>query len=61
MKPPISRKIESDLLNKLASLRKNVFWRIAYGKEMPSQADLDEAVTRQLKTALRREPTPDDM
>ena len=35
--------------NKLPSLQKNVFWRIAYGDEMPPQADLDEAVTRQLE------------
>jgi hypothetical protein len=47
--------------NKLASLQKNVYWRIAYGDEMPSQADLDDAVTRQLKTALRREPSAEDI
>ena len=47
--------------NKLASLQKQVFWRIAYGNEMPSQSDLDEAVTRQLKTALRREPSAEDI
>lgn len=28
---------------------------------MPPQEDLDEAVTRQLKTALRREPSPEDI
>ncbi|MFT5302378.1 MAG: mono/diheme cytochrome c family protein [Pirellulaceae bacterium] len=47
--------------NKLAGLQKNVFWRIAYGNELPPQVDLDEAVTRQLKTALRREPSADDI
>lgn len=47
--------------NKLASLEKNVLWRVAYGETMPSQADLDEAVTRQLKTALRRDPSSEDI
>ena len=46
---------------KLPGLQKNVFWRITFGKEMPPQEDLDEAVTRQLKTALRREPSPEDI
>lgn len=46
---------------KLPGLKKNVFWRIAYGKEMPPEADLSEAVTRQLKTALRREPSAADV
>jgi len=47
--------------NKLAGLQKNVFWRIAYGDKTPSEADVVEAVTRQLKTALRRQPTADDI
>lgn len=47
--------------NKLAGLKNNVLWRIAYGQKMPPQADLDDAVTRQLKTALRREPTAKDI
>lgn len=47
--------------NKLAGLKNNVYWRIAYGNEMPPQVDLDEAVTRQLKTALRREPSAEDI
>ncbi len=47
--------------NKLPGLQKNVLWRVAYGQEMPPQEDLEEAVTRQLKTALRREPSPEDI
>jgi hypothetical protein len=47
--------------NRLPGLAKNVFWRIAYGDEMPPQADLEDAVTRQLKTALRRQPSADDI
>ena len=47
--------------NKLAGLQKNVYWRIAYGDEMPPQADLEDAVTRQLKTALRRQPSAGDI
>lgn len=47
--------------NKLPGLKKNVFWRIAYGEEMPSQEDLDEAVSRQLKSALRRQPSDEDL
>ena len=46
---------------KLPSLQKNVFWRIAYGEGMPPEADLEEAVSRQLKTALRRTPSPKDI
>ena len=42
--------------NKLGGLKKNVLWRIAYGNEMPTEEDLIDAVTRQLRTALRREP-----
>lgn len=47
--------------NKLSGLKKNVFWRIAYGEEMPPQEDLDEAVSRQLKSALRRQPSDADI
>ena len=47
--------------NRLPGLKKNVYWRVAYGDEMPSQSDLEEAVTRQLKTALRRAPSNDDI
>lgn len=47
--------------NRLASLQKNVYWRIAFGNEMPPQTDLNDAVTRQLKTALRREPSAEDI
>lgn len=47
--------------NKLPSLQKNVLWRCAYGEETPSEDDLREAVARQLKTALRREPTEADV
>lgn len=47
--------------NKLPGLKKNVFWRIAYGEEMPSQQELDEAVARQLKSALRRQPSEEDL
>ena len=47
--------------NTLAGLQKNVYWRIAYGDEMPPQADLEDAVTRQLKTALRRQPSVGDI
>ena len=47
--------------NKLGSLKKNVFWRIAYGTEMPPEEDLIDAVTRQLRSALRREPTEGDI
>jgi hypothetical protein len=46
---------------KLGGLKKNVFWRIAYGTEMPSQLDLMEAAKRQLQTALRREPSAADI
>ena len=46
---------------KLASLQKNVFWRIAYGSAMPPQSDLEQAATQQLKTALRREPASADI
>ena len=47
--------------NTLAGLQKNVYWRIAYGDEVPPQADLEDAVTRQLKTALRRQPSVGDI
>ena len=47
--------------NKLSGLKKNVFWRVAYGEEMPLQEDLDEAVSRQLKSALRRQPSEEDI
>ena len=47
--------------NKLPGLRKNVFWRIGYGDGLPPQKDLDEAVSRQLKTALRRTPSDEDI
>ena len=47
--------------NRLASLQKNVFWRVAYSNEMPLDADLAEAVERQLKIALRRNPTVEDI
>lgn len=47
--------------NKLPGLKKNVFWRIAYDTRMPPEEDLEEAVTRQLKTALRRTPTDDEI
>lgn len=47
--------------NKLPGLQKNVYWRIAYGDEMPQQSDLDDAVMRQLKTALRRQPSAEDI
>lgn len=47
--------------NKLSSLQKNVLWRVAYGDEMPSEEDLDETVARQLRQALRREPTAEDI
>ena len=47
--------------NKLPGLKKNVFWRIGYGDELPPQKDLDEAVSRQLKTALRRNPSDGDI
>jgi len=47
--------------NKLLGLQKNVFWRIGYGDELPPQKDLDEAVSRQLKTALRRTPSDGDI
>ena len=46
---------------KLASLEKNVFWRVAYGAEMPPEIDLEDAVSRQLKTALRRTPSAKDI
>ena len=46
---------------KLPTLQKNVLWRIGYGDTMPPQEDLDEAVTRQLRTALRRQPAPADI
>ena len=45
--------------NKLAGMKKNVFWRIAYGDEVPAQEELEDAVTRQLRPALRREPADD--
>ena len=38
-----------------------VFWRIAYGDEMPPDADLKNAVANQLKTALRRSPSAKDI
>lgn len=47
--------------NRLGSLQKNVFWRVAFGESLPPPEELDEAVTRQLKTALRREPAPRDI
>lgn len=47
--------------NKLPGLKRNVLWRVAYGVEMPSEQDLDEAVSRQLKTALRRAPNAEDI
>ena len=46
---------------KLGGLQKNVFWRIAYGDEMPPDADLKNAVANQLKTALRRSPSAKDI
>ena len=47
--------------NKLGGLQKNVFWRIAYGTEMPPDEDLKDAASRQLKTALRRTPSDEDI
>jgi hypothetical protein len=47
--------------NRLTSLQKNVFWRIASSKVLPPKADLDEAVERQLKTALQREPSVEEI
>jgi hypothetical protein len=47
--------------NRLPSLQKNVFWRLAHVNEMPKDSDLDEAAERQLKTALRRKPTDTDI
>jgi hypothetical protein len=47
--------------NRLSGLKKNVFWRIAYGAGMPPQEDLEEAVVRQLKSALRRQPSEEDI
>ncbi|MEM7231789.1 MAG: hypothetical protein AAF517_06425, partial [Planctomycetota bacterium] len=47
--------------NQLGRLRKSVRWRIAYGNEMPSQDELESAVEGQLKTALRRKPTVDEV
>lgn len=47
--------------NKLPGLKKNIFWRIAYGEDMPPQEDLDEAVARQLKSALRRQSSDEDI
>ena len=47
--------------NKLGGLKKNVFWRIAFGDAMPPKKDINDAVTKQLKVALRREPSQDDI
>lgn len=47
--------------NKLAGLKKNVFWRIAYGNELPPETEINDAVTRQLTTALRRKPSEEDI
>lgn len=47
--------------NQLPGLKKNVFWRIAFGNQMPSQEDMELAVTRQLQTALRRDPSDQDI
>ena len=46
---------------KLSSLQKNVFWRMAYGDGVPPEIDLYEAALRQLKTALRREPSEEEI
>ncbi len=46
---------------KLPGLQKNVFWRIAHAEQNPGQGDLEEAVTRQLKAALRRDPSEADI
>ena len=46
---------------KLDGLKKNVFWRSAYGESMPPEKDLYEAALRQLNTALRRRPSEEDV
>jgi hypothetical protein len=46
---------------KLAGLKKEVYWRIAFGEEIPPQAYLEEAVARTLKAALRRAPSEEDI
>ncbi len=47
--------------NKLHQLKRNVYWRIAYAPEVPTVEERDEAVTRVLKAALRRNPETEDI